>query len=85
MMVMIRAQVQLSSSQMQALRKLSASTGRSIAGLIRDGVDQYLLSQRNGGRQHQIERALQAAGRFSSGRTDISIQHDRYLAEAFHK
>jgi hypothetical protein len=28
-------------------------------------------------------RALAAAGRFSSGRNDVSVDHDEYLAEAF--
>ncbi len=85
MMGMVRTQVQLSEQQLQALRKLSATTGRSIAGLIREGVDHYLNSQKGASRQHQIERALRAAGRFSSGSADGSAQHDRHLAEAFRK
>jgi hypothetical protein len=31
----------------------------------------------------RLQRALRAAGTFSSGRADISAKHDRYLAEAF--
>jgi predicted DNA-binding protein len=85
MMGMVRTQVQLSDEQLQVLRKLSASTGRSIAGLIRDSVDHYVNSQKGVSRQHQIERALRAAGRFSSGSADGSAQHDRHLAEAFRK
>jgi predicted DNA-binding protein len=82
---MVRAQVQLSAQQLQALRKLSATTGRSIAGLIREGVDQYLHSQNSVSRDQQVDRALRAAGRFSSGRTDVSSQHDRYLAGALRR
>jgi predicted DNA-binding protein len=85
MMVMVRAQVQLSTQQLQALRKLSAATGRSIAGLIRDGVDQYLHSQNSVSRDQQVDRALRAARKFSSGRTDVSSRHDRYLAGAFRR
>jgi len=85
MMGMVRTQIQLSDEQLQALRKLSASTGRSIAGLIRESVDHYVNSQKGVSRQHQIERALRAAGRFSSGSSDGSAQHDRHLAAAFRK
>lgn len=82
---MVRAQVQLSTEQLEALRKLSATTGRSIAGLIRDGVDQYLHSQKSVSRDQQVERALRAASRYSSGRSDVSAQHDRCLAGAFRR
>ena len=29
------------------------------------------------------QRALDVAGRFSSGLNDVAVEHDRYLAEAF--
>jgi len=31
----------------------------------------------------QRRRAIAASGRFNSGVTDISVEHDKYLAEAF--
>jgi predicted DNA-binding protein len=80
---MVRTQVQLTHEQMTALRKLSASSGRSMADLIREALD-LLLS--NGSRRSDEElrrRALNAAGRFRSGSRDISSQHDRYLEEAY--
>jgi predicted DNA-binding protein len=72
---MTRTQVQLTDHQLQALRQASASTGRSIADLIREAVDQYMAGQ--------IERAIRVTGTFSSGRTDVSANHDQHLTVAF--
>jgi hypothetical protein len=80
---MIRTQVQLTDAQLEALRQASAATGRSVADLIREGVDQYLAGRGEPGRQERIERAINVAGKFSSGRNDVSSNHDRHLAEAF--
>jgi hypothetical protein len=80
---MTRTQVQLTERQLKALRDASASTGRSVADLIREGVDQYLDGRSELGREERIERAISVAGRFSSGRTDVSVNHDKHLAEAF--
>ena len=80
---MIRTQVQLTDRQLEALRRNAAATGRSVADLIRQGVDQYLAGRSELGPEERIERAIQVAGRFSSGRSDVSTHHDRHLAEAF--
>jgi hypothetical protein len=82
---MIRTQVQLTDRQLDALRDASAATGRSIADLIREGVDRYLERRSEPAREERIERAIGVAGRFSSGRSDVSAHHDRHLAEAFRK
>jgi len=80
---MIRTQVQLTDRQLEALRQASAATGRSVADLIRQGVDQYLAGRSELGREERIERALEVAGKFSSGQSDIGADHDTHLAEAF--
>ena len=82
---MVRTQIQLTESQSQSLRQLSAATGRSLADLIRQGVELYLSTQQRANRAEQIERALRVAGKYSSGTKDGSADHDRYLAEAFRK
>ena len=79
---MVRTQVQLTQKQLQALRQLSQSTGRSVADLIRQGVEIYVGSRQQPSPEERIERALQVAGRFSSGSADGSLEHDRHLAEA---
>ena len=82
---MIRTQIQLSDDQLHALRQLSAASGRSVADLIRQGVELYLSTQHRAGRAEQVQRALQASRRFSSGTRHASAHHDRYLAEAFRR
>ena len=77
---MVRTQVQLTERQLDTLRELSTATGRSVAELVRLGVELYLSSQHRPSRKEQIDRALRALGKFSSGRNDVSVHHDRYLA-----
>lgn len=81
--LMVRTQVQLTENQLKALRQVAAATGRSIADLIRQAVDQYLAAKQGPNPQERMERAIRVAGRFSSGTTDGSTDHNRYLAEAF--
>ena len=83
MAVMIRTQVQLTDDQLKALRQISAATGKSMAELVRDGVDLYLSGKQAVQLEDRIERAIRVAGMFSSGITDVSTHHDRYLAQAF--
>jgi len=80
---MLRTQVQLTESQLRALRQLSAATGRSVAHLIRQGVELCLGSQQRASREQQVERALRVAGKFASGSVDGSIEHDRHLTKGF--
>jgi hypothetical protein len=80
---MIRTQVQLTEHQLEALRHAASQTGRSIADLIRQGVDQYLAGRGELGKEERLERAIGIAGMFSSGHTDVANSHDTHLAEAF--
>ncbi len=80
---MVRMQVQLDRKQSEALRQHAADTGRSIADLVREGVDLYLRAAQKPSRELQVQRALAASGKFASGTKDTSTRHDHYLAEAF--
>ncbi len=80
---MIRTQIQLSEAQMRALRRLAAARERSLAELVREGVDLLLRSSGGVDPEERKNRALAAAGRFRSGTADLSSEHDRYLAEAY--
>ena len=82
---MVRTQIQFTEAQMEALRQLSAERGRSIADLTREALNLYLEHNRGATRDALADRALSVSGRFASGRRDISADHDRYLAEAFHE
>ena len=81
---MVRTQIQLTEEQSRALKRLAASKQISIAELIRQGVDTVLRSNTSIDLDEKRRRAMAAAGRFRSGRRDISEKHDRYLAEVLH-
>ena len=80
---MIRTQIQLPESQVAALKRLSAVHHVSMAELIRRAVDLLTSSPEAGAISEQKKRAVNAAGRFHSGLSDVSARHDEYLAEAF--
>ena len=62
---------------------LAAAEGVSVAELIRRAVDTLTLAAGEVAPEERRRRAAAVAGRFASGRTDVSSQHDRHLAEAF--
>ncbi|MGA1824099.1 MAG: CopG family transcriptional regulator [bacterium] len=80
---MIRTQIQLTEEQSSTLKKIAAQRKMSIAELIRQGIDFYLRSFGPVSQEERRRRAIAAAGKFHSGRSDISTQHDNYLAEAY--
>jgi predicted DNA-binding protein len=82
---MVRTQIRLTEEQHRALRRLSADTGRSVADLIRAAVGQALSSAPLLARRDRLERARRVAGKFASGSSHGSAQHDRHLAEAIRK
>ncbi|MCX6538989.1 MAG: CopG family transcriptional regulator [Acidobacteria bacterium] len=79
---MMRTQILLMEAQAQELRKLAAVERRSMADLVRDGVDAMLKAHAGGRRDHAKARALAAAGRFRSGVPDLGTRHDDHLAQA---
>jgi hypothetical protein len=80
---MIRTQIQLTEQQQEMLRDLSMETGRSMAELIREGIDRLAANKPRANREHRVERAIRLAGQYASGKADVSAAHDRHLAEAF--
>jgi Ribbon-helix-helix protein, copG family len=79
---MVRTQIQLTEEQAKALERLAAARQVSIAELIRQGVDTILRSNTGIDLDEKRRRAIAAAGRFRSGKRDISGKHDKYLSEA---
>ncbi len=80
---MIRTQIQLSEKQMQTLKTLAARRNVSVAELVRQGIDLLLHSTGEADPAEQQRRALALAGRFRSDVTDLALEHDHYLAEAY--
>jgi len=80
---MYRTQVQLTESQVRALKDMSATQNKSMAELIRQAIDILLRSSGEVDREERKRRAIAAAGRFHSGLGDFSTSHDDYLSEAY--
>jgi len=82
---MVRTQIQLTEDQMAALKALSSKTGRSVAEIVRRGVDCVLDVPHEPSPAERRQRARAAFGRFRSGVADLASRHDDYLAEAYEK
>jgi len=80
---MYRTQIQLTESQVRALKDMSATQNKSMAELIRQAIDILLRSSGEVDREERKRRAIAAAGRFHSGLGDFSTNHDDYLSEAY--
>lgn len=80
---MVRTQVQLTEEQAATLRAMSAERRIPIAELIRMSVDSFLSREAGLNRDRKLARARAAAGRFASRLSDVSQEHDKYLAEAY--
>jgi predicted DNA-binding protein len=80
---MERTQISLTSKQFERLRRASAERGVSMAHLVREAVDAYVV-ERSPSRAELAQRALAGAGRFRSGASDVAERHDDYLAEDPH-
>lgn len=76
---MERLQIQLTAEQVQRLRRRAAERGVSLAALVRESVEAYLVEEPGTDRQ----RAIAVIGRFRSSHHDVAARHDDYLAEDF--
>jgi len=80
----VRTQIQLIEQQSQALKTLAYARKISIAELIRQSINNWLLHENEeDSKQAKRERALSLIGKYESGLTDLSIAHDHYLEEGF--
>jgi len=82
---MIRTQVQLTDAQAQALKELALAEGKSMAELVRDGVDDLLRERGTVDRQAIKVRSIAALGRFRSSVSDLGTKHDDHLADAYER
>jgi len=82
---MVRTQIQLTENQAKALRDIAASRHLSVAELVRRAIDSMLKTSTSADPGERLTRALEIAGKFSSGQRDISRKHDVYLSEGYGK
>jgi len=79
---MNRTQIQLTEEQHHLLREISKDTKEPIAALIRKAVDQFLLTRRPD-RFYLYKQAQAVVGKYEAGVPDTSVDHDKYLEEAY--
>ena len=80
---MVRTQIQLSEDQVKAVKAVATARGVSVAEVIRCAIDTVIQSPSVLNATEKRKRALEVVGKFGSGKSDISVKHDDYLAEAF--
>jgi len=83
--------VQLTEEQIKALKELAKARKTSVAKLVREGVDQYIVTApKELTYEEKRQRALEFIRQLKEGKiqyhdiegkTDVSVNHDKYLAE----
>lgn len=81
--MLTRKQIQFTAQQARALRREASRRGVSESALVREFVDRALTPTSASPTARQRQRLLRAIGRYRSGLKDMSVAHDRYLADAF--
>jgi len=82
---MVRTQIQLTEAQVSKIKKAAIDQGTSVAEVIRRAVENMVQSSAKITTQERARRAMEIAGKFRSGKRNISGKHDKYLAEAYEK
>lgn len=77
---MVRTQIQLTEEQAMGLKEIAAQRGVSTAQMIRESVER-IIEERD--RKEKWRKALAIMGRYRSGLSDVSANHDKYLAEDY--
>lgn len=77
---MIRTQIQLTEKQARAVKELAAQQGLSMAEMIRQAVERIIDESE---RRQRRRRALNVLGRYHDPATDVAVNHDQYLDEAY--
>ena len=90
---MVRTMIQLTEEQLKALKALAKARKTSVAKLVRESVAQYIVTaptelSYEEKRQRALEFVKQIKeGKFNAydieGKTDVSVNHDKYLAEIY--
>lgn len=79
---MRRMVISLSESQQRKLSRVAAARRVSMAATIRSAIDE-LPDVVDPEREELVRRALEVVGKYRSGFSDVSVNHDEYLAEIY--
>jgi len=81
---MERKQIQFTRRQIAAIHREARRRNTSDAAIVRKAIDAWLPGTPKAPAVEWISRA-RSVGRFSSGRHDVSQEHDRELSDAFER
>ena len=70
---MVRTQILLTEEQAARLRELAISEGKSMAELVRQGVDYILQARPLATREERQQWALSVVGQFSADTPDLAL------------
>lgn len=87
---MKRMMVQLTEEQVKALKELAEARKTSVSKLVRESVATYIVAApQSPTMEEKRRRALEALEKIDregyhdiEGKTDVSINHDKYFAES---
>ena len=79
---MVRTQIQLTEQQAAQLKDLVNTRGESMASIIRQAIDQYLLTRKSD-ISELYRRAESVIGGFEANAPDVSTRHNHYLEESY--
>lgn len=82
---MVRTQIQLTDDLAAHIKQLAAQEHVSMAEMIRRAIARLLEAAPKARSDDRYARALDVAGRFRSGRRNLSTQHDAEFSEASHR
>jgi len=82
---MVTRRVELTEEQNKELEATAAARGQSFSEVVRARLHATTptIGQHSVDREELKRRVLQLSGRFRSGVTDLAVEHDRYLEEAY--
>ncbi len=81
---MVRTQIQLTKKQTISLKRIAGERHISIAEAIRQSIDMFLKNV-SVSPEERRKRAIAISGKFHSKHTDLSVHHDKYLAQNYAK
>ena len=80
---MVRTQIQLREDQVEYIKDIAAAEDISMAEVIRQAVELLQETREKPTKRELMLRSLEIFGKYSSGESDMSINHDKYLNEVY--
>ncbi len=80
---MVRTQIQLREEQAIYVKSIAAEEDISMAEVIRQAVELLQETREKPTQQELMLRSLEIFGKYDSGESDVSVNHDKYLNEIY--